>query len=178
MKKTGIITALVVALASAPFARAAEPLADTQIELIRQSCGLAQVQLKRVLEADNVTRLNRGRDYEAMISLLTTLNSRVALNALSVPALTDATTAYQQEFAAFKAAYVEYGDLSKKTKALNCREQPVTFYDMLIATRTARAKVSERIVNADQLLGVYDRGLSELATQVRSRAATEAGGEN
>ncbi len=174
MKKAGLFLSIALAVLVSPFVRATEPLSDTQIELIRQYCTSAQVQMKRVLESnDNVTRLNRGREYEKMINLLTAMNSRVALNTLSVPALTDATTAYLREFALFKTAYVEYGDLSKKTMAVDCKEQPVTFYDMLESTRIARAKLTQHIENADQLLGVYDRGLSELQSQVKQRSAAD-----
>lgn len=174
-KKALIITALVVAVVSAPFVNAqSEPLDDERIERIRQNCIVAQGSMQRILRSDVATRINRANAYESLLAQMAALNSRAALNQYSVPELAEQTRDIADTFILFKEEYQSYEIRLQAAIDLNCEEQPVTFYDAVVVAREARDKLSDRINIIEKDLDEYQLAIDELATLVKARDEEDA----
>jgi len=162
-----ILASLLVVLVSPNVNAAAEPLNDTQIEMIRQNCLGAQGSMQRLEQTEAVSRRNRGVSYESTLRLMAALNSRIAINKLNAPKLSSLTSDVEKKRAEFIEKYLAYNNSFTVTMKLsNCREQPVTFYDYLTQTRQLRTELSSTIDDIDRLLDQYQTELTELRTSV------------
>jgi len=170
--KVALYFAIFLAVVTAPLVSAeAQPLADTQIEIIRQNCAQAQQILQRLQPNEAATRVNRGHSYETTIRLMASLNSRVALNKFNAPKLSAVTSQVGDKFDAFRTDYIAYDDQLEVVLKLRCGEQPVTFYDELTLAREARAKVAKDIQDIDSLLDQYQDALHELKANIAKEPA-------
>jgi hypothetical protein len=176
MKQFGLCVSIFIALVSAPLVRAesAQPLTDEYITSIKVGCTDALRGILRIQKSEAATRVNRGREYEALLKLIATFNSRVVLNKLDAPVLTKTTAQIQTKFSDFQRDYIDYARKIDATLDINCKEAPVTFYDNLTAAREARAKVAGDIRDIDGLLGEYQKGLDELKTQLATPPVGDA----
>ena len=169
-----LMASLLVVLASPNVNAAAEPLNDTQIEMIRQNCLAAQGSMQRLEQSEAVSRRNRGVSYESTLRLMAALNSRVAINKLNAPNLVSLTSEVEKKRSEFTEKYLTYNNSFTVTmKLANCREQPVTFYDYLTQTRELRTALSSTIDDIDRLLDQYQVELDSLKANV---AGTQASG--
>lgn len=174
-RRLALLASLLVLLASPTVNAAAEPLSDTQIELIRQNCTTAQSSMQRLEQSEAVFRRNRGVAYESTLRLMAALNSRIAINKLDAPRLSALTTEVDKKRAEFTEKYLAYNNSFTLTMKLpSCREQPVTFYDYLNETRQLRTALSTTVDDIDRLLDSYQSALNELKLSVG--AATPADG--
>lgn len=165
--KAALYFAVFLTVLTAPLVSAeAQPLADTQIEIIRQNCTQAQQILQRLQHSEAAARVNRGRSYETTIRLMASFNSRVALNKLNAPNLSVVTSQIGDKFDAFRTDYIAYDDQLEVVLRLKCSAQPVTFYDELTLAREARAKVAKDIQDIDNLLDQYQDALNELKADI------------
>lgn len=175
MKQMVLLVSVFVALFVSPFVRAetTQPLTDQYIESIRVGCSDALRGLLRVQKTEAATRVNRGREYEALIKLVAAFNSRIVLNKLDAPVLTSTAARLQTKFSTFQEDYLDYARKVDGTLKINCKQAPVTFYDSLTAARDARAKVAADVRDMDTLLDEYQKGLDELKIKL-STVPTEA----
>ena len=165
-----LLAALTVGLASVPV-NAVDvpniPTTDTQLQQIRQNCKQAQSELQRLQTTDVATRVNRGRIYESLLNnLIAAFNSRVSLNHNDASVLATTTTAITQKFTDFKNDYVTYSDLLSRTLSVNCELNPSSFYNLLVATRTARATVATDVTDINGLLDSYTNAYETLRTSL------------
>lgn len=174
MKKIAPLLAIMMAILVSPMVQAVD-VGDAQLMLVRQNCVQAQKTLVQVQQIDKVARINRGRTYESLIKLLVALNSRVALNTLSVPALTDTTVVFESEFTNFKIDYTAYELLTQEAQTIRCIERPQAFYDQLQLVREKRQVLATHIQTMDNILNVYDEGLRNLQQQVTAQKAPSSG---
>ncbi|HEX8390223.1 MAG TPA: hypothetical protein VF597_02295, partial [Candidatus Saccharimonadales bacterium] len=126
----------------------------------------------RIEKVEAATRVNRGREYEALLELVAAFNGRVVQNRLDAPVLTGTAAKLQTEFTDFSRHYINYADKLDAALDINCKEAPVTFYDALNAAREARGLVAADINTMDELLGDYQRGLDGLKAQLKDLEAT------
>lgn len=168
MKRFVLFLSIFLTLAVSPFARAesTQPLTDEYIASIKAGCSDALRGILRVQKTEAATRVNRGREYEALLKLVATFNSRIVLNKLDAPTLTRTTAQLQGKFSSFQQHYIDYARKIDATLEINCKEAPVTFYDSLTAARDARAVVASDIRDMDGLLDQYQKGLDELKIQL------------
>jgi hypothetical protein len=154
---------------SSPMVRAetTEPLTDQHIAAIRVGCADALQGILQVQRTEAATRVNRGREYESLLRLVASFNSRVVLNKLDAPALTSTASRMQARFTEFQQHYLDYADNADATLDINCKEAPVTFYDSLTETREARARVAADVVEMDKLLAEYQAGLDKLKDELK-----------
>lgn len=166
--------AVFLAVLAAPLVSAeAQPLTDAQIGIIRQNCAYAQQILQRSQRNEAASRVNRGHGYETTLRLMTSFNSRVALNKINAPKLAELTTQVEDKFDSFRTDYIAYDDQLETVLKLKCREQPVTFYDELTLAREARAKVAKDIADIDSLLDQYQSAVDELKATLIDASGTE-----
>lgn len=173
-----IITGIVlVTTGLAGFAGAqSASLSERQIEIIRANCPTAQTHLQQVQRSDVTTRISRGRDYEQLLRLMATFNSRVVLNKLDASTLSSATADFEKQFRAFQRDYIAYNEQLSTTVNMRCSDQPVTFYDALTLTRQYRARLATEIKTINELLDAYEKGLTELRKEV-VQPVTEEGSQ-
>ena len=165
--------ALVILLA--PSVQAApQPLDDARIEQIRRNCQASQSYLQQIQRNDAAARINRGRAYESIGKLLTNFNGRVVLNKFDAPQLVSSASSFNDKVGNFQSDYLDYEDAVSATLKINCREQPVTFYDTLTRARDLRTKLAKDIQDIDALLNSYQKGLDVLRAELEEKARESA----
>jgi hypothetical protein len=165
MKRFTIIIGALLLLCASPFSRAvaaSQPLTDEQISAIRIGCNDALRSVAQVQKTEAGARVNRGREYETMLHLVASLNSRIALNKLDAPIMTSSAAKLQTTFTQFQQHYIDYANKMDATIAINCNDAPVSFYDSLNEARGARAIVANDVKQMDTLFDDYQKGLDSL----------------
>lgn len=174
MKRIVLIVSAVMAIVVSPGVRAeSAPLTDEYIASIKAGCADALQGMLQVQRAEAVTRVNRGREYEATLRLLAAFNSRAVLNKLDIPVLTGTTTRLQTKFSEFQKDYLNYADTVDEALKINCKAAPVTFYDNLTAAREARARVASDVRDMDALFSEYQKGLDALKAQLATNEGAQ-----
>lgn len=168
MKRAALLVSVFLTLFVSPFVRAAtpQPLTDLHIASIKVGCTSALQGLLQVQKTEAATRVNRGREYEALLKLVAAFNSRIVVNKLDAPVLTSTTAKMQTKFTSFQQHYLTYADKVDATLGINCKTAPVTFYDNLVIAREAREAVATDIREMDSLLDEYQKGLDEFKIQL------------
>lgn len=162
MKKLVPILALLLVLVAIPFVRAEGSLSDAELDAIRTNCVDAQIALQHVGESDRLTRINRGYRYEAILTLMTNFNSRVAENKINAPELITIASDYQKAWSSFRSEYIEYDDAIASLSKMDCKAEPTTFNDQLNALREKRTSLSNRVKEFDALLDKYQTGVNDV----------------
>lgn len=175
MKRALLLISAFLAVAVSPMvnAQTAQPLTDQYIASIRIGCADALQGILQVQRTEAATRVNRGREYEALLRLVASFNSRVVLNQIDAPALTATASRMQDRFALFQQHYLDYADKIDATLDINCKEAPITFYDNLTAAREARAVVANDVIEMDKLLDEYQQGLNTLKAELKEPGGGE-----
>lgn len=173
MKRSLILFSVFLSVAVSPFAHAesAQPLTDQYIASIKAGCTDALRGILQVQKSEAATRVNRGREYETLLRLVSAFNSRVVINKLDAPVLTSATARIQMKFTNFQEHYLDYADKVDATLKVNCKQAPVTFYDKLTAARGARGLVAADVTDINGLLDEYQKGLDTLKISLSKQAS-------
>jgi len=155
-----------IAMQSLAHAQAA-PMTETHIERIRSNCVEAQSTLTQLHASDAGLRVNRGQLYELISTkLMAPFNSRVALNRLNGASLVTVATSYESQLAAFRTLYQQYEEAMSGTLRINCKNQPVAFYDSVNDTRTKRKKVNESTLLLQQTVEQYKAEFEKFAKTI------------
>lgn len=168
MKRSVVILAALLVVVTGPFVRAEGSLSDAELDAIRTNCVDAQITLQRVQDSDKLTRINRGYRYEALLKLMTSFNSRVAENKIDAPDLISIASEYQKNWDSFRAEYSDYDDALTALTELDCRAEPTTFHDQLVALREKRVNLANRVKEFDGLLDRYQTGVDAVKTGERT----------
>ncbi len=142
-------------------------LTDSQIELIRSTCQTAQVNLNTLHTNDAVLRVNLGERYLNIARrLMAPMNSRIALNGLDGVALAQTAVSYNEGYQSFSTAYATYQTSLETAINIDCRAQPVEFYQAIEKARADRGDVAY-VVEQMYTLGVqYRTQLDEFAKNI------------
>lgn len=131
-------------------------MTEEHIERIRNNCVKAQSTLGRLHASDALLRVNRGQLYESMSTkLMTPLNSRIALNSLDSLRLPAIASRYDQQLTNFRQTYQQYEESMSKTLKINCKNQPVAFYDSVDETRTKRELTHQSALELHKIIQEY-----------------------
>lgn len=128
------------------------PMDEAHVERIRANCDTAQATLRQLNASDALLRVNRGQLYESVSTkLMANLNSRIALNRLEGAALIQVASEYEQELQSFRIAYQSYQEALAPLLRIDCKQQPVAFYDTVAEVRGLRLAVRGSVtdLNAD-----------------------------
>jgi hypothetical protein len=93
---------------------------------------------------------------------MTSFNSRVAENKIDAPELITIASDYQKIWESFRAEYSEYDDALTDLTELDCKAEPTTFNDQLVALREKRAALATRVKEFDTLLDRYQSGVDTI----------------
>lgn len=175
-----IIVALTVLVS--PVVRAEDAtsllLTDSQINLIRANCLDVQSTLQRLDANDALARYNLSQQYNIISSkLMAPMNSRLALTKLNGVAPLQTSVDFDTQVAQFKSSYQQYEETIQRALKMNCKEQPVAFFDTIAVARTHRAEVRQTINKINVLIGQYRTQIETVRQSfIASGAQTTEGG--
>lgn len=181
MKRLFIAIAALVAatmMLAAPQVAAQEgqPMTDAHVERIRANCNDAQATLQQLHASDGPLRVNRGQLYDLISTkLMTRLNSRLALNKLDASALVNITAHYSKTLTAFRADYKQYDDQMSAALSIDCRKQPVAFYDAVAKARQLRGAVHADVTELRKMIIEYQEAFDAFHLQFKSNLASKGG---
>lgn len=151
-----VLAALILFAPPVVLAQEMSDLSAERLNEIREGCSSAKVGLQQLQKRDAVSRINRGRAYDQMMTQISALNSRLAYNNVSQPELITISKELQTHVDAFRAIsdkdYLEH--LSNASKA-DCRAKPAEFYAQIVKAREDRDKVAGEVEKIDQLISRY-----------------------
>lgn len=152
-------------------------LNEEKVQTIRLNCVAAQVSIQRLQNSDVVARTNRGRSYENILKLMAAFNTRVAANKLSEPKLIETTGQMQRRVTEFYTHYDTYRDTIEKLVHMNCREQPISFYQELEQLRRQREVLKNDVATLDKYVADYAALVADLRVRLTAPPASPSAGE-
>lgn len=142
-------------------------LSDDQISQVRANCVSSQATLTRIHENDGLMRVNLGQQYEGISTrLMTPLNGRIALNKLDGIELAKTTVAYNKEIDTFRNLYQDYEQTVTTALQMNCRNQPVGFYDSVMLARDKRQMVHESVIKLQEYVKQYRAQFTDFSKKI------------
>lgn len=144
------------------------PMTEAHIQRIRNNCVEAQSTLNQLHASDGLLRVNRGQLYESMSTkLMAPLNSRITLNKLNGATLVTITATYETQLEDFRVKYQQYEEAMSKTLKMNCKNQPVAFYDSVGDTREKRRLVHDSTLTLQATIQNYKNEFEAFAKTVQ-----------
>lgn len=162
----GLLATLIVGVAAlhSLTTMADAPMTEAHIQRIRDNCSEAQSALSQLHATDALLRVNRGQLYESISTkLMEPFDSRLALNNYNAPDLVSIAADYDRQLTDFRSKYQQYEESMSATLAINCRNQPVAFYDSVTATRTQRDQVHQSALALHALITNYQQAFETFA---------------
>lgn len=147
-------------------AQSAEPMTDEHIALIKSNCNVARATLSRIHANDAPIYINRNQTYYSISDkLMARLNSRLTLNRFDAADLVKTASTFNTELSKFRSTYKEYNDLITDAIHMDCKKQPVSFYDKVGDAREAREKVNTVTVHMSELINQYSDQVEAFKTE-------------
>jgi hypothetical protein len=141
---------------------AADELGEAKLDIIKTNCVAAQSTIQRIGRNDTISRINRGRDYDAVLKLFYAMNSRAASNNITEPRLAEITKSFEDELRIFRNKFNGYSGNYKLTVDIDCASRPADFYSRLNTTRSDRQAINSSIVKLDELISSYRAAITEM----------------
>lgn len=121
-------------------------LTDTQKNTIVDHCDTIKDNLKSLQRVDSRTRVYLGRYYETILTnFITPLNLRLVENNISNPKLLDNQTNFAAKRTNFVNDFIVYQQVLEEVINIDCKREPVKFYEKLVAAREKRKKVNKDV---------------------------------
>ncbi len=168
------VAVVIVALAAIPTAaQQSETMTDEHIARIKSNCPSALATLSRIRLNDAPVYINHNQTYFSISDkLMARLNSRLTFNRYDATQLVKTASDYNVQLTKFKAAYKQYDDTMQDVLRMNCRQQPVSFYDKVATARQQRQKVQDAVVQLKTLIDQYEQDVKNFsATHMSSSGA-------
>ncbi len=162
-----------ILLISYPMTVAAQSIAlsSSQIELISAYCTEAKGHLERLHSADALQRVNLGQRYENISTkLMAPLNSRIALAGHDGLDLTKTAIEFNQELTNFRKIYLKYDNQINDIIHMDCKDQPVEFYQQLEESREKRQELSDSVDKLGELIERYQAEFESYAANTNQGA--------
>jgi len=156
-----LMIVLVAAVAVVPLVWA-EELSVASLNTIRTNCVAAQSDIQRIGRNDTISRVNRGRSYDAILKLFDAMNTRAANNNIDEPQLAEIAQSFELEVQNFRNKYNSYSSAYKASVSVDCVGRPTEFYNLLVRTRASRLELHNSINKLDGLINNYKAAVSGL----------------
>lgn len=145
-------------------------MTEAHVERIRQNCTRAQATLERLdRNNDRPLRVNRGQMYNHLLDgLMVPLNNRMALNGFNNVEQARIVVVYRDKIAKFGAAFRDYSTAMKAATTMNCQDQPVAFYDAVVALREKRQQLHRATQEVNQEAINYQTAAREFTRQLEA----------
>lgn len=148
------------------YAQEATPMTDAHIARIKSNCPVALATLSRIHANDAPAHINRNQTYFSISDkLMARFNSRLVLNRYDATQLVKTSTDFNTQLAKYKTLYKEYDETMTDLLRINCRLQPVGFYDKVAEAREARQRVHESVVRLKLLIDQYGQDVNSFKSQ-------------
>lgn len=167
MKKCFIVLLLFsAALLGSPALALAQSVAlnQEQLNALAANCTAIQVTLSHVEKNDAVARINRGRDYDQMMTQINAFISRLNYNKSNQPQLKQIADELQAAINQFRTDYVIYDSQLSNAMGINCKSKPQDFYNTIVLARNGRATLSEEVTAIADLMSKYRDALVQYQT--------------
>lgn len=154
-----LIALLFVTTATSAFPVSAQEAVMTEehITRIKDNCQQSRAILSQVRTNDALTFINRNQAYFSIgDKLMARLNSRLALGRHDVTQLVKTTSDYTSALTKFRDTYKVYADQMSELVKMDCRKQPVEFYDRVADAREQRQKVHDAVNQLKRLIIEYE----------------------
>ena len=159
LRTLGVASILVLGITSTfavPAYGEADVITDDQIKVIRSRCTELKATLQQLHDSDKLLRINRGDLYQVLSDeLMSPLNQRIASNQLDGANLVRITANYTTAYQQFYTAYQSYENSLTALLAINCVNQPTTFYSQLLDAHEKRINLHETSVKLVTLAKDY-----------------------
>lgn len=128
-------------------------LSEEKRGLISQNCGTIRQSLKNLQRSDSRARTYFGAIYETASSkYIVPLNLRLVKNDISSVSLINLQSDLADKRVKFSSDFISYSKSLEELIAYDCRLNPDTFYEKLVATRKKRAAVATDMKEINELL--------------------------
>lgn len=135
-------------------------ISDEHIDRIKSNCQSALGTLSRIHANDAPTYVNRNQTYFSISDkMMARLNGRLAFNRFDASQLVRTASNFDTMLADFRSAYRQYDTAMAELVRMDCRKQPVSFYQKVGEVRQLRQKVNDA---SDQLKSLIDQYRSEV----------------
>lgn len=175
--KRHIVVALVIAVIGVSFAfqtaaaQQADPavMTDAHMQRIQQNCGDALRTIQQIHTNDGPLRVNRGQLYESISNkLMAGMNGRLTANKADASALVKITAQYEKTLVEFRTNYKKYDDQMSSVLTINCRKQPIAFYDAVAKARALRKVANTNVNDLNQLIHDYEKAFDGVHAQLKA----------
>lgn len=161
-----VLIAMSFVLTSVPALAQSQGMTDEHIARIKSNCQDALGTLGRIHANDAPMYINRNQTYFSISDkLMARLNSRLTLNRYDATELVKVASKYNEVLSKFRTAYKQYDDTMAEALRIDCRRQPVSFYDKVAETRNARQKVNEAVGQLKAYIDQYREGVQQFKVQ-------------
>lgn len=147
-----------------------ENMTPEEYTVVERNCKSAQQLLQRIQYVDPVARVNRGTAYSNISKLMSSMTSRAAFNAYSLPQLSLETESVQDLRTEFAKGYTGYEIALRELINYNCTSNPQEFYKRLVDVRAKRSIVTLRVKEIDRRLDVFSSNITQLSQLVQAKA--------
>ena len=159
-----IVIATVAFIAVPTHAQETE-MTDDHIAHIKSNCPTALSTLARIHANDAPVYINHNQTYFSISDkLMAKLNSRLTLNRYDATGLVKTASNYNVQLTKFRTAYKDYDDTMADLLRMDCRLQPVSFYDKVADARAKRQKVNDIVTQMKALIDQYDQEVTTFKT--------------
>lgn len=167
MSLTALLVATFVLTGLPAFAQSSSgEMTDEHIARIKANCQAAMGTIGRIHAYDAPTYINRNQTYFSISDkMMARLNARLAVNRYDASALVKTASNYNDALAQFRSAYKQYDDSMADILRMDCKRQPVTFYDKVRQTQDERRKVNDAVVQLKSLIDQYEQGVESFQIQ-------------
>lgn len=156
LTRFSLIVLLLVASTTAPAFAQSAGMTDEHIARIKANCQDALSTLSRIHANDAPQYINSNQTYFSISDkLMARLNSRLTLNRYDATQLVKTASDYNLTLAKFRASYKQYDDTMSELLKIDCRRQPVSFYDKVGEAREQRQKVNDSVRQLKTLIDQY-----------------------
>jgi Asp-tRNA(Asn)/Glu-tRNA(Gln) amidotransferase C subunit len=120
-----------------------EEISNEKLENVALNCESIKQTLRRVQNIDKNARVSIGRSYQNILAnYITPLNIRIIKNNQKENKLAEIQSDYVNAREKFNAEYIAYSQEFENLLKIDCKNEPKSFYDQLVATRQKRTDVA------------------------------------
>ena len=157
MKKKGrslYYIILMLFLQAMNFGLPASAISEAKESAVRAHCDVIRSSLKDLQKTDSKIRVYLGRYYDnILIGLIKPLNLRLMDNDLSDISLINNQNDFNEAQTKFKGDYIEYQKSLEELVAMDCKTEPVAFYDKLKEVRERRGVANDDALRIKEIAG-------------------------
>lgn len=162
MRKKSLILCLVFTVLFCPTV-SVSALAKNQEVYISDHCNEIKNDLKNVQKNDARIRVFLGGKYETILThFIVPLNIRLVENSLSNADLVENQNSFTETKSLFNNDYISYQQALENLVAMDCKNEPSSFYEQLTKVRKKRKTIEQDVLKMRSLLSTHVNLVTEL----------------